>query len=105
MEVDVVTAWLYKYEWFPSLPVIWKQVTHRLVKELTAETFVGLTSLHQALSTQNPDGVWDALGDTPLTDRCVDMLDRLMRIRIKNDHSRASLRVYDLVDLEEVISE
>ena len=86
MQADEVTAWLYKYEWFPHLPVVWKQITHRLVKELTAETFVGLATLHQALSTQNSALLWETLDDAPISDRCNDMVDQLIRLTPRTKH-------------------
>lgn len=79
--MDIITEWLSRYDWFKPLPQPWKQVTHRLVSELSAERFVGLPTLHEALSAQDSSAVWDALETESLPDRTVDAIDALMRCK------------------------
>jgi hypothetical protein len=100
VEVDVVSAWLSKYDWFNELPVLWRQITHRLVKELTAETFVGLSTLHQALSARDPDAVWDALSGIDLSDKCIDMLDQLMRLAVRSQSTSLRAESYEESEVE-----
>lgn len=74
-----ITDWLAQYPWFKELPVTWKQVTHRLAREVTPERFVGLSTLHWALSTQSSGAVWDALEGIDLPPSCEDVIELLMR--------------------------
>ena len=76
--MDIVDCWLTRYDWHKELPHAWKLATHRLVVELTAERFVGLGALHEALAGQDLDAVWNALEDQPVSDRCVDFIDALV---------------------------
>lgn len=77
--MDIVDCWLMRYDWYKVLPQVWKQVTHRLVVELTAERFVGLSQLHGALAVGSLDDVWDALEDQPVSDKCVEVIDTLVK--------------------------
>jgi len=76
---EIVAEWLARYEWFRGLPRPWKQVTHRLVRELTAERFAGLSTLHLALSAKDLDAVWDALADEGVSDGGVDFIYNIVR--------------------------
>jgi hypothetical protein len=76
--MDIVVAWLARYDWFTRLPQTWKQVAHRLVVELSAEKFTGLPALHEALSAQDLSAVWDALENEDLPDKTVDMIDAMV---------------------------
>ncbi len=76
---EIVTVWLTRYEWFRELPRPWKQAAHRLVKELTAERFAGLSALHLALSAKDLDAVWDALADEGVSDKGVEFIDNIVR--------------------------
>lgn len=77
--MDIVAEWLTRYDWFRPLPQPWKQVAHRLVTELSAEKFVGLSTLHQALAAKDIGAVWDALETEVLPDKTIDVIDALVR--------------------------
>lgn len=79
--MDIIAEWLSRYDWFKPLPQPWKQVTHRLVSELSAERFVGLPALHEALRSQDLAAVWDALEHETLPDKTIDAIDALVRMR------------------------
>lgn len=48
--MNKLEPWLARYEWYTTLPHNWKEAVQLIAKEVSAESFVGMTDIHEALA-------------------------------------------------------
>ncbi len=76
--MNILEPWLSRYAWYKKLPDNWKRITHMIVSEIGAETFVGLHDLHDTLANMDSDTVLEILGNrTDVRKDVVNLVEKL----------------------------
>lgn len=59
--MNQLEPWLSRYAWYRKLPENWKRIVHAVISETGAESFVGMTELHDAMANMDGETVLDFL--------------------------------------------